>query len=450
MNKYYKAMLSMMFVFILGFFNINIKAEKNCVDVPVDKLSYASMYPIPLHDLTDEFKPFQTRDGILYAKKGKNGKVQYRYEVYNLNAKDDKGNPIPLDKDSIKTGIDARDAKGKSQYYDEGGMGNKSIPEKSMPKSKASIEPGKNGNEILVLEGEAEPMNNFNWQNLNYLDKALRYVNLCEQAGETPEREVLQQMYRENTNNNESEESKKFEQKAIDLAMKGTKAISDAVMDELYNANAIVSYRVDYPPQKVCDDDTPEDQRACVEWNKDLELDPVTCDDGTATGYKAPCIIEETKDLKSSYTTTTPDNSDPWMINWTSICDDQMPGYLKFSEIMNPFGERTFSNDDILNNGINKFNIKNPMDKFNDNYWKSSYRGSGSEVRSWNPFKDGNKLSGIPYKVLWTKNFDGWYDDVYSINPIITESINHVKKWKQIMQKKLQFIIKAEINLKYF
>lgn len=210
--------------------------------------------------------------------------------------------------------------------------------------------------------------------------------------------------------------------------MKGTKAISDAVMDELYNANAIVSYRVDYPPQKICDDDTPEAERACAEWNKDLKLDPVTCDDGTATGYKAPCIIEKTKDLKSSYTTSTPDNSDPWMINWTSICDNQMPGYLQFSQIMNPFGDRSYTNPQILNNGINNFNKKKPMDKFDNNYWKTSYRGEGREIREWNPFVDGNKLSGIPYKVLWTKNFDGWYDNVYSINPIITDSINHVKE----------------------
>ena len=307
-------------------------------------------------------------------------------------------------------------------------MGNKTIPEEAMPKSKVSIEPGKDGKEVLVLEGEAEPMNNFNWQNLNYLDKALRYVNLCEQQGKTPKREVLQQMYRKNTNNNESKEAKKYEQRAVDLAMKGTKAISDAVMDELYNANAIVSYRVDYPPQKICDDDTPEAERACAEWNKDLKLDPVTCDDGTATGYKAPCIIEKTKDLKSSYTTSTPDNSDPWMINWTSICDNQMPGYLQFSQIMNPFGDRSYTNPQILNNGINNFNKKKPMDKFDNNYWKTSYRGEGREIREWNPFVDGNKLSGIPYKVLWTKNFDGWYDNVYSINPIITDSINHVKE----------------------
>ncbi len=428
MNRYFKAMLSMIFIFILGFFNTNVLAEKNCVEVPVDKLAYASMFPIPLHDLTDKFKPFKTRDGIIYAKKGKNGKIQYRYEVYNLNATDKDGKPIPLDKKSIKTGIDARDAKGKSEYYDEGGMGNKTIPEEAMPKSKVSIEPGKDGKEVLVLEGEAEPMNNFNWQNLNYLDKALRYVNLCEQQGKTPKREVLQQMYRKNTNNNESKEAKKYEQRAVDLAMKGTKAISDAVMDELYNANAIVSYRVDYPPQKICDDDTPEAERACAEWNKDLKLDPVTCDDGTATGYKAPCIIEKTKDLKSSYTTSTPDNSDPWMINWTSICDNQMPGYLQFSQIMNPFGDRSYTNPQILNNGINNFNKKKPMDKFDNNYWKTSYRGEGREIREWNPFVDGNKLSGIPYKVLWTKNFDGWYDNVYSINPIITDSINHVKE----------------------
>ena len=68
------------------------------------------------------------------------------------------------------------------------------------------------------------------------------------------------------------------------------------------------------------------------------------------------------------------------------------------------------------------------MDKFNNNYWKTSYRGEGREIRKWNPFVNGNKISGIPYKVAWTEHFNGWYDQVYSINPIITESINHVKQ----------------------
>ena len=99
-----------------------------------------------------------------------------------------------------------------------------------------------------------------------------------------------------------------------------------------------------------------------------------------------------------------------------------------FSQIMNPFGDRAYTNPEILNNGINNFNKKKPMDKFDNNYWKTSYRGEGREIRKWNPFKDGNKLSGIPYKVIWTGKFDGWYDQSYNINPMITESINHVKK----------------------
>lgn len=124
----------------------------------------------------------------------------------------------------------------------------------------------------------------------------------------------------------------------------------------------------------------------------------------------------------SSYTTTTPNNSDPYIKGKQPFCDDQREGYLEFSEIMNTFGHRVWSKDDLMNNWVSSFNRVRTQDQFANNPWKSSWRG---EVREWNPFREGNKLSGIPYQIIWGDMLDSWADADHRINPIITESINH-------------------------
>ena len=141
----------------------------------------------------------------------------------------------------------------------------------------------------------------------------------------------------------------------------------------------------------------------------------VVCDRGSGTGFRAKCTVGHDEEFMSSYTTTTPnDPADDPIRNRTLFCDDQLPGYLIFSEIMNPFGNRVYDNKTLLNNGTSKYLQYKYQDKFNENPWKSSWRG---EKRNWNPFKDGNKLSGIPYKVAWTEKFDGWYDREYTMDP---------------------------------
>ena len=436
MNKYYKAMLSMMLVFILGFFSVNVLAEKNCVELPPEMQDHASMIPIARKDLDPNGKPkyIETRDGVIKAwinQKTRN--IEYEYKLTKLEqSKDADGNPQPFDKDRLQVDAEAKNNQEQSKFYGKGGMGDKNLPEDVLGRtSKTYVEKDANGKEYLVMRGSSSG---------SYIDGNRQEQEFYTQAGlmwldyeegrreDKPTEKEIRELYKNLTNNNESTESKKWEDKAVNTAKKGLKANQEALMENLSQRGIVVALRYNYPPQKICDDDTPEAERACAEWNKDLKMYPVTCDDGTATGYKAPCIIEKTEDFKSSYTTTTPNNSDPWKRDETGLCDGQMPGYLQFSEIMNPFGDRTFSNNDILNNGINNFNKKRPMDKFNNNYWKTSYRGEGREIRKWNPFVDGNKLSGIPYKVAWTEHFNGWYDQVYSINPIITESINHVKE----------------------
>lgn len=189
----------------------------------------------------------------------------------------------------------------------------------------------------------------------------------------------------------------------------------DRILNEFGNLDILVIMAQYVPPKQVVHDNpTPSDGGACAEWNALPQPGTVTCDDGSDTGFRSKCIVGTDEQFMSSYTTTTPDDSDPPTRAYTPFCDDQLPGFLSFSEIMNPFGNRVYDNKTLLNNGTSKYLQYGYQDKFNENPWKSSWRG---EKRNWNPFKDGNKLSGIPYKVAWTEKFDGWYDKEYTINP---------------------------------
>lgn len=189
----------------------------------------------------------------------------------------------------------------------------------------------------------------------------------------------------------------------------------ERILEKFGNLDILVIMAEYIPPKQVVHNNpTPKDGGASAKWNALPQPGSVTCDRGSGTGFRSKCIVGTDEQFMSSYTTTTPDDSDPPTRANTPFCDDQLPGYLQFSEIMNPFGNRVYDNKTLLNNGTSKYLQYKYQDKFNENPWKSSWRG---EKRNWNPFKDGNKLSGIPYKVAWTEKFDGWYDQEYTINP---------------------------------
>lgn len=195
----------------------------------------------------------------------------------------------------------------------------------------------------------------------------------------------------------------------------------EQVIKDFKDLAQVVAVMIYKPPKQVVHKSpVPKDGGACAKWNAQPQPGEVVCDLDSGKGFISKCVVDNDKQPSGSYTTTTPDDSDPATRGRTPFCDDQLPGYLTFSEIMNPFGNRVYDNKTLLNNGTSKYLQYRYQDKFNENPWKSSWRG---EKRNWNPFKDGNKLSGIPYKVAWTEKFDGWYDQEYNINPEAKKSI---------------------------
>lgn len=204
------------------------------------------------------------------------------------------------------------------------------------------------------------------------------------------------------------------------------KALAEYIKEQLEYFKTKIAIKFDPPPLKVVNNPPAPGQGACEQWNKVPQPGPVTClGADPKQGKRAECKVSKTEEFMSSYTTTTPNNSDPWIRNEQPFCEDQREGYMAFSEIMNPFGHRTWSKNDLVRNGLNQFLRKRNTSTFANNPWKSSWRG---EPRSWNPFGKDNKLSGIPYQIEWSPLLDSWTDQVHNINPIITKSIEERDK----------------------
>ena len=412
----------MMLVFILGFFSINASA-KECIEIPSDQLDDAGMSEISAEMAPDDGSHISKKiNGIVHEVWKENGRLYcIKYEK-TQNAKDSNGKPIMITKDNFSTGAGAANSEKESKNYAgalwNGGTDSNYAPEGVVgdpvydPKTNTTTTP-------ILYSQDISKLDPNNGRQLQLCDKMMKVDpnNLDD---------IKEVLINDGNRNSEAED---IDAQAKDWQRKLKNGEVKAHKEKLEKARTMgLATRITHPPQQICDEDTPDGQRACAIWNQVPQPGPVHCDDGTHQGVRVVCDILKEQEPKSSYTTSTPDNSDPYIKERSPICNDQREGMLMFSQIMNPFGDRAYTNPEILNNGINNFNKKKPMDKFDNNYWKTSYRGEGREIRKWNPFKDGNKLSGIPYKVIWTGKFDGWYDQSYNINPMITESINHVKK----------------------
>lgn len=427
MNKYYKTMLSMMLVFILGFFSINANVNaKECTEIPSDQLDDAGMSEVSVEMVLENGgKPVMKKiNGVLHKVWIQNGQLKCTKYVVSQNMKDSNGKPIMITKDNFTTGTEAANSEKESKNY-AGALWNGGTDSNYAPEGEVGdpvYDPNTNTTTTPITY--SQDISKLDTGNAKQLDLAYAAKELGKGASFQEMRNLVITMGGRNPENGDDIDAQT--QSLLDKVNSGE---IDNHISKLEKSRAMgLATRETHPPQQICDEDTPDGERACAIWNEKPQPAPVPCDDGTHQGIRVECKILKEKEPKSSYTTSTPDNSDPYIKDRSPICNDQREGMLMFSQIMNPFGDRAYTNPEILNNGINNFNKKKPMDKFDNNYWKTSYRGEGREIRKWNPFKDGNKLSGIPYKVIWTGKFDGWYDQVYNINPMITESINHVKK----------------------
>ena len=408
----------MVLVFILSFFSINTSA-KECVEIPSDQLDDAGMSEISVEMvLANGGKPVMKKiNGVLHKVWIQNGQLKCTKYVVSQNMKDSNGKPIMITKDNFTTGTEAADSNKASKNY-AGALWNGGTDPNYAPEGVVGdpvYDPNTNTTTTpITYSQDISKLDPGNGKQYQLCDKMLN-VNSDDLNA------IKEVLIKEGNRNSEAED---INQQALDWQKKLKNGEVKAHKEKLEKARTMgLATRETHPPQQICDEDTPDGQRACAIWNQVPQPGPVHCDDGTHQGVRVVCDILKEQEPKSSYTTQTPNQKGDTVIN-ESFCSDQRDGYLQFSQIMNPFGDRSYTNPQILNNGINNFNKKKPMDKFDNNYWKTSYRG---EIRTWNPFKDGNKLSGIPYNVTWTGLFDGWTEKEYSINPYLSKSVDHLR-----------------------
>ena len=354
----------------------------------------------------------------------KGDSVGIERNIYIPASFDANGNPIPFDSNSLLTGLDAARDQTASKNYEKGdwdAFGNNQFAVFDKDKMKVEYNPETKTYDVKLNAEISKADLAANAQRMEAADRIISGIK----RGENIEKlvnDIIKNTLKFTKENTVSKAQREF---LLSLAKDPKKAEQ---WKAWLAAQQVIMANVKYipPKQKVEKSPVPSDGGACAAWNAQGQPGPVTClGAGTKTGFRSPCTVSQTQEFMSSYTTTVPNNSDPFIKGRQPFCDDQREGYLDFSKIMNTFGNRVWSKDDLMNNGVSAFNRFRMQDRFANNPWKSSWRG---EVREWNPFKEGNKLSDIPYQIIWGDMLDSWTDADHKINPMITESINHKNK----------------------
>ena len=366
---------------------------------------------------------------------GENFNVDFRMEIPNQY--DENGNVIPPTIDEYKFDKDALTDPTASNNYAADTWKNNGGVDNALKVTDAKIVQDKATGKYY-LEGKATgTAESFDSQGLS-LSSAQALLEAMNRG--IPKEEAIKYAM---SKNGVKPENKKWHKEHEDRLRKlygNKKAIEKYIKSQKAYPRTKLAFKR-FPPKQIVKKAPPQPgEGACDKWNALGQPAPVTCDDGTHQGVRAFCKVSNSQEPMGSYTTTTPDNSDPYIRNEKSVCDNQRSTYLGFSEIMNVFGNRTWSKDDLMNRGVSTFNRIRMQDQFANNPWKSSWRG---EARKWNPFVKGNKVSGIGYNVLFSPLLDSWYDKEYQINSMITESINHKNKSERY---NAQFTAKYGIN----
>lgn len=413
--------------------NITIKAETAADGSNIDNTgatsevvggndAQKSVIPISQYDIKAGV-PITTKEGVEVNISNPGGGDLVKTDVfYPLNIpRGEDGKQLPVDKSMFNFGNDALKDGVATKNYGANAFANLIDSKALMTEKGFAYVKNEKGDIVGVkvsYEGSKSAM-----EKISVLTKSLEAI--IKDNGNTPGDKLLTQLL---TKLDMTPEHPNYDayKEALEKAIKDNNIAKETLESLQKQLNMFMAMSFQPPKQTVHKSPVPSDGGACAAWNAQGQPAPVTClGAGTQQGHRANCSVSQTQEFMSSYTTTTPNNSDPFIKNKSPFCDSQRGGYLNFSEIMNTFGHRVWSKDDLMNNGVSAFNRIRMKDQFANNPWKSSWRG---EMRRWNPFKEGNKLSGIPYKILWSPVLDSWTDADHRINPMITESIEHRDK----------------------
>lgn len=196
-------------------------------------------------------------------------------------------------------------------------------------------------------------------------------------------------------------------------------------------STATINYKIQKLPTQVCKEDPGTD---ICDQHAQSQAQSFPGHNGTCTSSVGSCIKSERKDYLSSYTTTSPNQSGDTIIK-EDMCGPHIRQYNETLTMtqMNQLSGRIQANQQ---NGQNK--LQALVNQFNLPTWTSKWQ---LESKYWNPFQEGVISPGLPVRKHMTIELDSWLDQEYSINNILTESVNFGKRQRQEMKALLESII---------
>lgn len=195
-----------------------------------------------------------------------------------------------------------------------------------------------------------------------------------------------------------------------------------------------INYKIQKAATQVCKEDPGTD---LCEQHAQMQAQSFPGHNQTCTSSVGSCIKSERQDYLSSYTTSSPNLSDPTIIK-RDMCGPHIRQYNETLTMtqMNQLSGRIQANQQ---NGQNK--LQALVNQFNLPTWTSKWQ---LESKYWNPFQEGVISPGLPVRKHMTIELDSWLDQEYSINNILTESVNI---WKAAKERNSSVVRKYNGNV---
>ncbi|MCI5674857.1 MAG: hypothetical protein MR314_01630, partial [Ezakiella sp.] len=224
---------------------------------------------------------------------------------------DANGNPIPFDASNLLLGLDAAKDQNASGNYEKGAweaFNDNQFAVFDKDSMKVEYNPETKTYDIKVNAEISKADLAANAQRMDAADRLIDGVK----NGENTEQlvnDIMETILKISKENPVYEAQRKA---LLEMAKNREKAEEwKAFLDR----QKIIMDNIKYIPPKqiVHTSPVPSDGGDCAKWNAQSQPAPVTClGAGSKQGFRSPCTVSQTQEFMSSYTTTTPNNSDPY------------------------------------------------------------------------------------------------------------------------------------------
>ncbi|MDY3923230.1 MAG: hypothetical protein SOZ22_02635 [Ezakiella sp.] len=199
-------------------------------------------------------------------------------------------------------------------------------------------------------------------------------------------------------------------------------------------STSTINYKIQKLPTQVCTEDPGTD---LCDQHAQRQPQSFPGHNGTCTSRVGSCIKSERQDYLSSYTTSSPNLSDPTIIK-RDMCG---PHIRQYNETLTMTQMNQLSGSIQANQRNNQDKLQALVDQFRLPTWTSKWQ---LEAKYWNPFQEGVISPGLPVKKHMTIELDSWLDREYSINNILKESVNI---WKAAKERNSSVVRKYNGNV---